>query len=326
MKTFPPPPRLPTIPGPPRMPSTVPSLIPPPPLVVTELADAHDEPDRSAPSRFPSAYPRYPSAPAGEARASSARPSSPPSVRPSSPPRRSVPPAFYGVVAAAMMPACSVATRSDPPPAVQGAPLTLSQLDITEGSFQQGARGELHIAAPKVRAVAAVEAGDAAELRFTYRGPSAVQIPLDDGEDRHQVGIKLRAQDGCNVVYVMWRIRPVAQLVVSVKHNPGASTYEQCGANGYVTVAPQWSSEIPILRPGEAHALAASIEDGVFYVRIDGKVVWQGEATAAMLALHGPLGMRTDNVELDGVALVPTGHLASSPTLPPAAKPAPPSK
>ena len=231
-----------------------------------------------------------------------------------------MPPAFFGVVAAAMMPACAV--QSEPPPAIEGAPLTLSQLDITEGSLQKGVGGALHIGAPKVRAVAAVDAGDAVELRFTYRGPSAVQIPLDDGEDRHQVGIKLRAQDGCNVVYVMWQIKPVAQLVVSVKRNPGASTYQECGANGYVTLAPQWSTEAPILRPGEAHALAAFIEDGVFYVRIDGKVVWQGDASAAMLALHGPLGMRTDNVELDSVALVPIGRQAVAPTVPPSAQPA----
>jgi hypothetical protein len=312
MKTFPPPPRLPTIPGPPRMPSMVPSLIPPPPPVMTEMAGPHGDTERSpAPSRFPSAYPRYPSAPPPLGRPSS-RPSSPPSSRQSSPPRRSVPPAFFGVVAAAMMPACSVATRSEPPPAVQDAPLTLAQLEVTEGSLQQGAHGELHVGAPKVRAVAAVDAGDAAELRFVYRGPSAVQVPLDNGEDRHQVGLKLRAEDGCNVVYVMWQIKPVAKLTVSLKSNPGAHTYEQCGANGYKSIAPQWSAEAPVLRPGEAHALAASIEDGTLYVRIDGKVVWQGEAGPQALALHGPLGMRTDNVELDSVSLVPIGRLAAS--------------
>jgi len=304
----------------------IPSLIPPPAPVMTELADAHGDTERPPPSHFPSAYPRGPSAPPSMPRPSSvrpsARPSSPPSSRQSSPPRRSVPPAFFGVVAAAMMPAC--AAQSEPPPAIQGAPLTLSQLDITEGSLQRGAGGALHIGAPKVRAGAAVDAGDAVELRFTYRGPSAVQIPLDNGEDRHQVGVKLRAQDGCNVVYVMWQIRPVAQLVVSVKRNPGVSTSGQCGANGYVTVAPQWSTEAPILRPGEAHALAASIEEGVIYVRIDGKVVWQGEASAAMLALHGPLGMRTDNVELDGVALVPIGRQAGTPAVPPPAHAAAP--
>jgi hypothetical protein len=269
MKTFPPPPRVPTIPGPPPIPSLIPSAGP----IMTE----------------------------------SVRPSGPPSSS-----RRSVPPAFFGVVAAAMMPACSVGS-SEPPPAIRGEALTLAQLQITEGSLQHEAHGGLHIGAPKVRAVAAVDAGDAAELRFTYRGPSAVQVPLDDGEDRHQVGIKLRAQDGCNVIYVMWRIRPVAQVVVSIKQNPGASTYQECGANGYTTLSAQWEAEAPILRPGEPHALAASIEDGVLYVLIDGKVVWQGEAGEALRTLRGPIGMRTDNVELDGVALVPTGRQTLAP-------------
>ena len=32
---------------------------------------------------------------------------------------------------------------------------------------------------------------------------------------------KLRAEDACNLVYVMWRIEPQSRLVVSVKRNPG---------------------------------------------------------------------------------------------------------
>ncbi len=221
-----------------------------------------------------------------------------------------MPPAIFGVVAAAMMPACSVATRSEPPPAVQGAPLTLSQLDITEGSVQQGAPGRLQISQPKVRAVANVETGDSAELHFTYRGPTAVQVPLDGGELRRQLGLKLRAQDGCNVVYVMWEVAPVAKIVVRVKRNPTLHTSEQCGTNGYRTVEPEWLADAPTLRPGAAHTLAASIEDGVLFVRVDDKVVWQGEPGPEALALHGPVGVRTDNVQLDHVELVPVGRQA----------------
>ena len=344
MKTFPLPPRMPTLPGPARVPSLLPPPAPRASPLMWEFDDERDDDDRDTvippPSRLPSAYPRYPSAPPSslrgdvrtdvrtEVRADEAPPSSrrssPPSSRRSSPPRRSVPPAFFGVVAAAMMPACSVATRSEPPPATEGAPLTLSQLDITEGSIREGAPGHLRIGAPKVRAVAAVEAGDAAELRFVYRGPTAVQVALDGGEMRHQVGIKLRAQDGCNVVYVMWEIKPTAKLSVRFKHNPGVHTSAECGASGYRSIAPTWSADAPILRSGEAHALAASIEDGMLYVRIDGKVVWQGEATPEMLSLHGPLGMRTDNVELEAVALVPTARQATSPVLPRPPPTAPP--
>ena len=268
---------MPTLPGPPR----IPSLIPPAPPIMTELTDGHGDTERPPPS---------------------ARPSSPPSSR------RSVPPALFGVVAAAMMPACSLATRTEPPPAALGAPLTLAQLDITEGSVQQGAPGRLQISQPKVRAVANVETGDAAELRFTYRGPTTVEVPLDGGEMRRQLGLKLRAQDGCNLVYVMWELAPVAKLVVRIKRNPSMQTSEQCGTSGYTTVAPEWSADAPPLRPGSAHTLLASIEDGVLFVRVDGKVVWQGEPGADALALHGPVGVRTDNVELDHVELVPVGR------------------
>jgi hypothetical protein len=217
-----------------------------------------------------------------------------------------------------MMPACAVASRSDPPPppSIQGSPLTLSQLDVTEGKMQQGAPGHLHITEPKVRAQAAVDAGDSAELRFTYRGASEKQIPLDNGEDRHQLGIKLRAQDSCNVVYVMWQLKPTARLVVSMKSNPGARTHEECGAHGYQSIKPEWSAEAPVLRPGEAHALAASIEDGTLFVKIDGKVVWQGAAPEEALSFHGPVGLRTDNVALEDVSLVPTARHSSFPTMP----------
>ena len=41
------------------------------------------------------------------------------------------------------------------------------------------------------------------------------------GELRRQFGLKLRAQDACNLVYVMWRIEPASKLVVSIKCRTG---------------------------------------------------------------------------------------------------------
>ena len=80
--------------------------------------------------------------------------------------------------------------------------------------------------------------GDAAALTFTYQGEAENTRELASGELRRQLGLKLRAQDGCNVVYVMWRLDPTPKLEVSVKFNPGKRTHEECGADGYTKVKP----------------------------------------------------------------------------------------
>ena len=60
-----------------------------------------------------------------------------------------------------------------------------------------------------------------AEARFKYLGPTSQEARLGSGESRRQFGLRLRAQDPCNLVYAMWRIEPEPMLVVSVKRNPG---------------------------------------------------------------------------------------------------------
>ena len=74
-------------------------------------------------------------------------------------------------------------------------------------------------------------------------------MPLASGEMRRQFGLKLRAEDACNLVYAMWRIEPESKLVVSVKSNPGQHTSAQCGNRGYQNIKPLHSSPLPSLRP-----------------------------------------------------------------------------
>ncbi|MEA2752645.1 MAG: hypothetical protein QOI41_6788, partial [Myxococcales bacterium] len=68
-----------------------------------------------------------------------------------------------------------------------------------------------------VRAVIAGDRSRAAELAFVYRGPSVSTAPLANGELRRQIGLKLRAQDTCNVVYVMWHVERSPGAFVSVR-------------------------------------------------------------------------------------------------------------
>jgi hypothetical protein len=55
---------------------------------------------------------------------------------------------------------------------------------------------------------------------FTYLGPTQDVSHLADGEVRSQFGVKLRAQDTCNIVYVMWQFAPAQRIAVSVSAIP----------------------------------------------------------------------------------------------------------
>lgn len=168
----------------------------------------------------------------------------------------------------------------------------------------RGAIAEHAIAEPTVRAFAPDAAGDAAELAFTFRGDAATSRALANGQDRRQLGLKLRAQDGCNVVYVMWRLDPKPKLDVSVKRNPGKRTHEECGADGYTKVRPsRKAAPVPALSEGGSHTLRAEIVGDELYAWIDGTLVWQGTLPAEARELRGPAGLRTDNLALDKLQL-----------------------
>ncbi len=91
-------------------------------------------------------------------------------------------------------------------------PISLDDLHVTNGVVTALRNGALAIDTPSSRAVvrtAPVSGADqAAEIRFRYVGPSKADKPLASGELRRQIGLKLRAADSCNVVYVMWHIAP----------------------------------------------------------------------------------------------------------------------
>jgi hypothetical protein len=157
---------------------------------------------------------------------------------------------------------------------------------------------------PTVRAVAPASHGDAVALRFTFRGDSAAKAALASGQVRRQLGVKLRAGDGCNVVYVMWRLDPTPLVEVSTKINPGAHVHDDCGAGGYTKVKAVRSEPPPPLRIGASHTLAAEIIGDELTARIDDKVVWRGRLADDVRAIDGPGGMRTDNVALDAELLV----------------------
>ena len=138
-----------------------------------------------------------------------------------------------------------------------------------------------------------------AQVRFTYLGSTPNEAPLASGEMRRQFGLKLRAQDACNLVYVMWRVEPESKLVVSVKTNPGQSTSAQCGNRGYRNIKPKRASAIPVLKSGDAHTLHAELNQAGLRVSIDNVTVWEGALGPDAETLNGPVGIRSDNARFE---------------------------
>jgi hypothetical protein len=173
-------------------------------------------------------------------------------------------------------------------------------LCVTKGELA-GARVEV----PTFRAVAPGHGGDAVSIKFVVRGHSERTRALAHGSTRRQLGLKLRAKDGCNLLYVMWRLDPKPKLQVDIKRNPGARTHRECGANGYTKIEPTSVGVLPNLEYGTEHELRAEIVGNSLVAWIDEHVMWRGELPAEAGKLTGPAGVRSDNLafELESVAV-----------------------
>jgi hypothetical protein len=170
-------------------------------------------------------------------------------------------------------------------------PVSKANLCVTEGSIEETPDHHLSVNVAKMRAYVNAYTQPVAQMRFTYLGSTPNEAPLASGEMRRQFGLKLRAQDACNLVYAMWRIEPESKLVVSVKNNPGEHTSAQCGNRGYQNIKPLHSSSLPSLR--------AEMNGAELRVFADDSPVWEGFVGADALGFEGPVGMRSDNARLE---------------------------
>jgi hypothetical protein len=177
-------------------------------------------------------------------------------------------------------------------------PVSKSDLCVTEGSLDSAPGQRLAVNVPKMRAYVNAYTLPVVEARFTYLGSTGNETPLASGEMRRQFGLKLRAQDACNLVYAMWRIEPESKLVISVKSNPGEHSSAQCGNRGYQNIKPRRSSPVATLRPGESHTLRADMNGAEMRVFADNALVWEGSVGPEALSFDGPVGIRSDNARL----------------------------
>jgi hypothetical protein len=175
-------------------------------------------------------------------------------------------------------------------------PVLPSQLVVTSGEVKEHGPSSVEILGATTRAVVGAEPRSMIEASFVYEGPSANDAPLASGELRRQIGLKLRARDTCNVVYVMWHIQPTSGIHVAVKTSPGQTRHEECGDRGYVSVAPSSSRrDLPPIQVGERRTISARINGQLLQVSVDGSPAWTGTLPPEAFAFDGPAGIRADN-------------------------------
>ena len=177
-------------------------------------------------------------------------------------------------------------------------PVSKANLCVTEGAIEELPGQRLSVNVSKMRAYVNAYTQPVVEVRFTYLGSTENEARLASGEMRRQFGVKLRAQDACNLVYAMWRIEPESKLVVSVKSNPGEHTSTQCGNRGYRNIKPLHSSPVLALVSGEAHTLRAQMSGAEMQIVADNSLVWEGPIGQDALGFEGPVGIRSDNARL----------------------------
>jgi hypothetical protein len=174
-----------------------------------------------------------------------------------------------------------------------------NMLCVTEGAIGELSGQRLSVNVPKMRAYLTQWTAQTVAAEITYLGPTAEESRLASGASRRQFGLKLKAQDACNVVYVMWRIEPESRIVVSVKSNPGKHTSAQCGNEGYRNIKSIHGGAAPKLRPNDKRLLRAEISGQQLRVSVDGAVVWQGGLGGEALGFDGPVGIRSDNARVE---------------------------
>ncbi|MCD0421003.1 hypothetical protein LOC51_27615 [Rubrivivax sp. JA1024] len=195
------------------------------------------------------------------------------------------------------MPALVLATVPVLAAAAAFEPPRRADVCVTEGSLRASGT-ELVVEDAGMRAVFLGSDPDHVEIDFVYLGTTEDVSRLASGRVAHQFGLKLRALDSCNVVYVMWAADREPGLEVSIKSNPGKRLHAQCGVHGYRSLAATESTPLPPLEPGSRHRLEAGIDADVLSVRVDEKLVWKGPVPSGEPAAGSHPGLRSDNVRL----------------------------
>ncbi len=165
-------------------------------------------------------------------------------------------------------------------------------LNVSSGEISETSSGVLKISSPNPRAVTRTGSPQHAVLRFRYLGPSEKTRRLASGLLRRQIGLKLEAEDSCNLIYIMYRISPSPALSVQLKHNPGMHSHSQCGNKGYSSLL---EKTLPAINDNSLHEIAFERDGELLNITVDGAVKASLVLPPEALELHGAIGLRSDN-------------------------------
>jgi len=183
-------------------------------------------------------------------------------------------------------------------PAVR-AQLQPTDFDVTNGRIEKAPGNRLRVDTPEMRANLKVQTPQSVALKFTYLGPTTVVSRFANGAVVSQFGIKLRAQDYCNTVFVAWHFAPQQRIAVSVRRNSGMTARAECMEKGNVNnIKPRVSAPPPPVQPKEPHTLTASMDGSKLTVVADGKIVWQRDLGPVVLEFSGPVGLLSNNARV----------------------------
>ena len=178
------------------------------------------------------------------------------------------------------------------------AQLNPNDFDVPDGRIEK-AGDRLMVSTKEMRATLKFPTPQDVTLKFTFLGATKEVSRLGNGEVRSQIGIKLRAQDTCNIVYIMWHFSPDQKIAISVKRNPGKRTHEDCLDNGYINNTKPRVSALPQpVHTNEPHTLSAKMSGSNLTVNADDVVVWEGDLGPVALEFDGPVGLRSDNAHV----------------------------
>lgn len=172
------------------------------------------------------------------------------------------------------------------------------QFDVTDGQMVVSSDHHLMVSSKEFRATLDVATQQHVVLHFKYLGPTEEIAHLQNGEVRHQLGIKLKAQDICNVVYVMWNF-DTQKIDIGVKRNPGLRTSHECGDNGYHAGFGHANINQPDpVVVDKWYTFQADLGDKHLKVLLDGKLMWEGDLSDDQSIFTGPVGVRSDNAHV----------------------------
>ena len=168
--------------------------------------------------------------------------------------------------------------------------------DVTDGKIERAPGKRLKVSSKELRATLKFSTEQSVTVKFTYLGPTKEVAHSHRGEVFSQFGLKLRAHDDCNVVYVMWHFAPDQEIAVSVKRNPGKRTQAQCLDHGYLNNIKPRIADLPQpVEVNQPHVLTASMSGSDLTVTVDNKLVWWGDLGPLALTFSGPVGLASDN-------------------------------